>query len=141
MELFPIEGAVEGAIAEGPVHLQLGIVNKLYDDLLVHFPEAKAWPEKLHLKPSEYFAGTWEGRQCRTLVANADVLQGIVDEENGPRRMLRSATDQNVTHVAQPFVDAFRAFSDVTSKCFGHSLKEGWEEAVSTFEEKYTLTG
>ena len=42
MELFPIEGAVEGEIAEGPVHLQLGIVNKLYNDPWVHFPKAKA---------------------------------------------------------------------------------------------------
>ena len=141
MAFLPLSGVIAFVIPHGKVHLAIGITNDIYNDLVDVFPEAKAWPERLHLQRADYFGGTWEGRQCSTLLANVDVLQEIVDANDEPRRVLGSDSNPEPSHVAQPFVEDFRSFKDVTKKCFGYELVDGWEESISTFEEKYCEAG
>ena len=83
-EFLPLNGAIVSLFPHGKVHLKIELVNDFYDDLVKAFPEAKAWPEHLHLRRSEYFGGVWEGRQRSSLLAKVDLLQEIVNENDDP---------------------------------------------------------
>ena len=143
MAFLPLSGAIAYVIPHGKVHLTIGLTNDLYNNLVEVFPEGKAWAERLHLQRADYFGGTWEGRQCNTLLANVQVLQDVVTECNQPRRALRSDSDSNQEqgHVAQPFVKVFQSLRVVRTKCFGVDLKDGWEESITDFEEKFSQAG
>ena len=40
-----------------------------------------------------------------------------------------------------PYIQAFRSFDQVVSKCFGVSLKEGYKEAIGDFKTAYINLG
>ena len=40
-----------------------------------------------------------------------------------------------------PYIQAFRSFDQVVSKCFGVSLKEGYKEAIEDFKTAYMNLG
>ena len=143
MEFFPKEGAIDDAIAPSSLHIVIGLTNHMYNEMIEAFPGGKAWAERLHLTQSEYFAGTWEGRPCKKLLANVNVLQEVIEEDQGPRRARRSATAEDLVeaHVAQPYANAFAAFNLVLDRCFGADLKDGWEDSLIDFEDKYLRTG
>ena len=69
------------------------------------------------------------------------MLLEIIEEDPEPHRVLRSANDEVQQDFAQPFFDALLSLGGVVKKCFGSELVNGWEKAITEFEEKYTQAG
>ena len=40
-----------------------------------------------------------------------------------------------------PYIQAFRAFDEVVSKCFGVTVNEGYKEAIDQFRTAYLALG
>ena len=40
-----------------------------------------------------------------------------------------------------PYIQAFRAFDEVVSKCFGVTVNEGYKEAIDQFRTAYMALG
>ena len=40
-----------------------------------------------------------------------------------------------------PYIQAFRTFDEVVSKCFGVNVKEGYKEAIEHFKAAYMALG
>ena len=67
---------IDGICGEGPtqvlricppptLHLKIGIVNKIIDAILVHFPPLEDWfCQNLHITRDEYHGKTYEGILC-----------------------------------------------------------------------------
>ena len=53
-KFYPEFGRVIDHVPIPELHEVLGITNKIYDELILRFPAAKSWPEKLCLVRAEY---------------------------------------------------------------------------------------
>lgn len=101
------------------LHIKLGIVNKLYSELLKLFPELDSWPKSLYITKENYHGNTFEGNECNALLRNLDMLASIL-----PSHLL-------------PFHRCFVAFRDVMDACFGSSLDVSHHEKFVEFENSY----
>lgn len=131
VEFFPKEGIVLNYIPLSELHLLIGIVNKLYRELLLVFPNATQWSAKLYLVKEQYFQA-FEGNECHTLLKNVDVLWSCIQE---------NADGDPSQHPAAVFMAAFQTFGKVVHSCFGMELQEGWQVHVQQFCEAYMELG
>lgn len=129
--IFPKEGEVLQHIPLCELHLLIGIVNKMFSELLLVFPAASQWPQKLHLVKEEYHHA-FEGNECHMLLNKTDVLWGIIQAE---------ADGDPGTHPAAMFVTAFQTFAKVVHSCFGRDLLQGWQDDVREFCDAYIKLG
>ena len=90
LDIFSSTGIVLYFVPPSALHIILGLTNLMYKEMVVVFPGGKAWPARLHITQSDYFSGTWEGRQSRKLLANVSVLEEIIREDDMPRRTRNS---------------------------------------------------
>ena len=101
------------------LHIKLGIVNKLYDELKKVFPSLDDWPKSLYIIKEDYHGQCFEGNECSRLLEHLDMLQNMLPEE------------------LQPFYDCFVAFRDVMYACFGFTLDAAYHEKVTNFAACY----
>ncbi|EER07242.1 hypothetical protein Pmar_PMAR020401 [Perkinsus marinus ATCC 50983] len=118
-------------ISLSPLHLLLGIVNKLYD---------KARPAETSGAPHSLYP-----RHCRALVKyniRRSVYFDGAFEGNGCSRFLDEVAVDHIPFEqrATPFVMALKAFKVVKDKCLGLVRKEGWREAISSFQSAWQAT-
>lgn len=101
------------------LHIKLGIVNKLYAELLSLFPHLDEWPEALYIHREQYHGETFEGNECNRLLKNLDMLERML-----PGHLM-------------PFHACFVALRDAMDACFGYSLDPSYESKLTKFKETY----
>ncbi|KAF4680527.1 hypothetical protein FOZ60_013297 [Perkinsus olseni] len=114
-----------------PLHLLLGIVNKLYDKARptetsgasnsLHARHCKALV-KYNIRRSVYFDGAFEGNGCSRLLD--EIAAGRIPFEQR----------------ARPFVEALKAFKVVKDKCLGLMRVPGWSQAIASFRTAWEAT-
>lgn len=104
------------------LHLMLGPVNTMYDELVKVWPNAEEWSKRLHIKREQYHGGQFNGNDSRKLLKNLSVLKEIA-----PTPSLKV---QNV-------IKAFDAFNDVVGACYGKNLQKGYESKIKLFQQAY----
>ena len=102
------------------LHIKLGIVNKLYDELQKLFPSLDEWPKALFITTEEYHGQCFEGNECSKLLQNLHILQSMLPEE------------------LQPFHECFLALRDAMNACFGFILDSSFREKVEQFATSYS---
>jgi hypothetical protein len=103
------------------LHLLLGVVNHLFDELkkVWSADDAYAWAAQALAHEKPYQGGTFQGNQCKKLLERVDLLEKIV-------------SDQSLLAVA-PFVHTFRAFHKVVGACFSNILSPDFETTLTDF--------
>ena len=104
------------------LHLLLGPVNTLYDELTKEWPQAEEWSTKLNIKREEYHGGKFNGNDSRKLIKNLSVLKEIA-----PTPSLR----------IQDFIATYDAFNDVVTACYGKNLATNYIDKINTFRQAY----
>jgi hypothetical protein len=130
LSIFPKEGEVINHIPLSELHLLIGIVNKMFSELLLVYPTAVQWPQKLHLVKEKYHHA-FEGNECHMLLKKTQVLWEMIQAEPG---------DPN-SHPAALYVAAFQTFGKVVHSCFGRELLQGWQDDVREFCGAYLKLG
>ena len=65
-------------VVPSPLHCLIGLVNKIYKSLLDVFPQAVAWPAKLHLVPQVQHGGNdFNGNASHQMLKNIAVLESL----------------------------------------------------------------
>ena len=101
------------------LHIKLGVVNKLYDELHKLFPGLDNWPTGLYITREDYHGHTFEGNECNKLLDNLDNLLEII-----PQNLIA-------------YYDCFVAFREAMHACLGFTLDPLYREKVDKFKEKY----
>ena len=105
------------------LHLMLGIVNHLFQQLQSIWPQCKEWPKKLHIQEQPYHGGHFAGNDCHKLLQNVDLLQQMA-ENSGAFQIMG-------------FVEILRKFRLVVSSCFGNTLDESYSTKIDDFKNAY----
>jgi hypothetical protein len=111
------------------LHLLLGIVNKLYNELdsrlrmAGHQMQADDWATRVGVKRAAYHGGQFKGNECERLLDSVDTLE----------QMLYSQAALSCI----PIVRAFRCFRAVKQQCFGMKLGANYEKAISDFSTAF----
>jgi hypothetical protein len=111
--------AVLDIVPPPSLHIKLGIVNKLYAELLKLFPGLDQWPQDLYIIKESYHGQTFEGNECNRLLQNLDMLSNILPA--------------NLSN----FLDCFHAFRDAMQACFGSNLEPDYRDKIMKFERSY----
>ncbi|KAF4683867.1 hypothetical protein FOZ60_008529 [Perkinsus olseni] len=117
-----------------PLHLLLGITNKLYDAA----------------RPSDngYTQGnrTLDSRHRESLVARGIRRSSYFDgalEGNGCSRLLDAVYDDEIPFAAsaEVYVTALKALKVVKDMCFGLTRQAGWRDSIVAFRSAWSNTG
>lgn len=105
------------------LHLMLGVVNTLLDQLQKRWDQAYTWAANNNIVKKNYHGGTMEGKQCKKLLRKAHLLEQVLPEnvKNFARAMLR--------------------FADVYTSCFQNELKPNFLIEIERFRRSYMLLG
>ena len=111
------------------LHLMIGVVNKLYDnlnDILEKKSSINAtnWSLPLGLKRPRQHDGEFNGNQCQTLLNNIDKLIELLKEA-------RALT------VCEPLLETMAAFKEVKKACFGMELHANYKVCIKRFADAY----
>ncbi|KAF4654450.1 hypothetical protein FOL47_009974 [Perkinsus chesapeaki] len=115
-----------------PLHLMLGIVNKLYSN-------ARASAECTN-------KGSLYSRHCKALVENnirrSAYFEGAL-EGNSCSRLLDAIADDKIPFSPKvvPLVNALKAFHEFKAKCLGIHRVDGWEQSIESFGSAWDATG
>ena len=116
------------------LHLMLGIVNKLFDELDSRLRaaagcgmQAADWAQRLNLRKPQIQGGQYAGNDCARLLDGADILEQMLHEASLP--------------IGMPVVRALRCFREVKRKCFGQELHSDFELAIAAFADAYAELG
>ena len=101
------------------LHLMLGPVNHMYDELNKVWLKSEDWLKSCYVKKSDYHGGKFEGNECRKLLKNIDSLENLCPEIN------------------KNFVAAFSDFNDVVSSCYGSDLKSNYKRTIAKFRASF----
>ena len=101
------------------LHLMLGPVNHLYDELNKVWPESEEWLQACFVKRSEYHGGSFEGNDCRKLFKKIDALKRLCPPK--------------LSH----FVDAFTSFNEVVKSCYGSELDPSYKQKIHNFQKDF----
>ena len=103
------------------LHIMLGVVNKLLDELntLWGNNRAYAWSHAKLICRENYHGGTLEGNACVKLLQKAPELV------------------RDLPNHLKDFAWALNAFDLVRKSCFGQELHPDYKEKISKFQERY----
>ena len=59
------------------LHLMLGPVNHIYDELSKVWVNSKQWLDAINVKKVDYHGGQFEGNECRAILKNIQVLREL----------------------------------------------------------------
>ena len=127
--LIERSGPIINVVVPSPLHCLIGIVNKIYKELLKVFPQAEAWPSKLHLVPQVQHGGCdFNGNACHHLLKNIDILDSL-------------GTTRRNKKVLDPFISSLSSFGDLVHGTFSHTLDPNYENLIAQFKKAYMATG
>ena len=118
-------------IALAPLHILLGLVNKLYSEARPSESSSSRRDRKLYklhcaalykykVFRSEYWNGTLEGNSCSRLLDNLEDIQ--------------------FPKISMKFVSALIALKHVKDMCLGNVRKLGWQKSIKNFREAWHET-
>ena len=106
------------------LHLLIGPVNKLFDEMEEVWPEAEVRLKRCNVKREDYHGGSFNGNSSRKLLKNVDRLEAL----NPP---------QNV----QKFITTFKSFNAVVAACYGSELDADYLQKIQIFAADYHCLG
>ena len=101
------------------LHLMLGPVNTLYDELDKQWGECEKWSKYLNIKREEYHGGKFNGNDSRKILNNIDSVEAMLPPK------------------FHNFIKTFRAFDKVVTSCYGHTLSDDYESNIRQFRIEY----
>ena len=113
------ETPVIHAIPPPELHLMLGPVNHLYDELNKVWPESEEWLRSCNVKKADYHGGKFEGNECRKLLDNVHKLTELCPAD------------------FSPYVDAFEKLNDVVHSCYGNDLLPDYDLNINDFKDAF----
>ena len=93
----------------------------MYDELSKVWPSCDRWIERLDVKREKYHGGKSNGNDSRKLLKNVKLL-----EELCPPKF-------------RNFVEAFRAFNEVVTVCYGRDLSPVYKDKIERFKVRYQM--
>ena len=127
--LIERQGKTIDVVVPSPLHCLIGLVNKIYKSLLDVFPQAVAWPAKLHLLPQVQHGGNdFNGNTCHQMLKNIAVLESLTITRQQKK-------------ILSPFVACLHAFEKVVHGTFSHTLAPDFEDCIRMFEDSFLATG
>lgn len=106
------------------LHLMLGVVNKIFDTIMMLEPEVAAnWAKLCCVNREAYHGGNFNGNSCRILVKKVDLLESIC-----PLNCLK-------------YVQVLRDFNNAVSSCFGKIIDANYKQIIDRFKENYIASG
>lgn len=107
------------------LHITLGVVNHTISKLLKAIPNAKAWPESLHLHQESYHGSGYEGNECQKLLKNVERLEDLL-------------VNLNQIEEGQRYILVFRTFNQVNVEYSKESVQVPMlKDAVFKFEKAW----
>ena len=101
------------------LHLMMGPVNHLYNEMNKFWPQSEDWLKLCFVKKSDYHGGAFEGNDCRKLLKNTDSLREICPKEH------------------KRYFDTLSYFNDVVSSCYGFELHPSYKSNISNFKREF----
>ena len=101
------------------LHLMLGPVNHLYDELSKSWSDSEQWLTSCNVKKTDYQGGQFEGNDCRKLLKNVHQLETLCPSE------------------FSQFVETFTKFDEVVHSCYGNELLPNYDLRISEFMNEY----
>jgi hypothetical protein len=107
------------------LHLMLGVVNRIFDELDKIWGENRAFKfaAEQNITRVGYRGGSMEGNQCKMLLNKLSLLEEVL-----PPQLLK-------------FVNALKAFNLVRNACFGEQLSPNFMTLVQEFKGTYLALG
>ena len=107
------------------LHLLLGPVNKIYNELEKLWPDIKTWAKECKAFKCCRHGSGLNGNSCMRLInpENLDELQKIIPQE------------------FDMYVPALRAFGKVVKGCFGLALSPSYQADIEQFKKCYLNLG
>ena len=107
------------AIPPPELHLMLGPVNQIYDELSNVWTDSNKWLQACHVKQTDYHGGKFEGNDCRKLLRKLDILRELCPQEY------------------EQFIETFAQFDEVVHSCYGNDLLPGYEQNILSFKDEF----
>ena len=104
------------------LHLMTGPVNTMFNGLDSIWDDSEVWLKSCNVKKTDYHGGQFTGNDCRKLLKNV-------------------AKIPNPTGMVKNYADAFTAFNDVVSSCYGDELQGDYVSMISSFATAYNRLG
>lgn len=104
------------------LHLLIGPVNTLYNELEQIWPQSQDWLKACNVKKTEYHGESFEGNESRALLRNVDRLEELLP-----------ATDLKVRR----YCIAFKSLNEVVGACYGYELHPDYKEKIKNFTNAY----
>ena len=101
------------------LHLMLGPVNHMYDELSKIWLESERWLAACNVKKTDYHGGQFEGNDCRTLLNNVRTLEELCPPQ------------------FSQFVATFDKFNEVVRSCYGSELLYNYDVTISEFKDEF----
>lgn len=116
---LPLDQAIISIIVPPPLHLLLGVVNHLVDDLEKNKPVvAKRWLKTCCVSRNSTFGRALNGNACNLILKKAHLLKVISKD-------------------CDDYYELFRSFHLVVTSCFGMDLDPNYESYIDNFEKLY----
>lgn len=107
------------------LHLLIGVINKLYDEMLKYFEHVcELWAKKCNVKREILYGSEgFSGNDCHKLLQKVDILREICTS--------------SCNFSCMRYVDCFEKFKDVVTSCFSIELKPEYSQRINAFKISY----
>ena len=102
------------------LHIVLGVVKLVYDNMYKEWPGAALWIAELNIKQKNYHSGAFVGNDCMKMLKNIDKLQQMAPIQ------------------IQRFVHLLRIFYKIVESCFGMDLDPDYKVYIKNFKQVYS---
>lgn len=102
------------------LHLLMGPVNKLYNEMEEKWPQSELWLKAVNVKKEEYHGGQFNGNDSRKLAKSVEALEAL-----------------NPPTCVDNYINAFKSFNAVVEACFGKDLHPDFQRRITTFAVDY----
>ena len=113
--LLPINKPTLLLLPPPPLHLKLGIFNKIYTTMENHCEIVKEWSRSINCKKTEFHGGHFQGNEINKHLKNLNALENFL-----PQNMYL-------------FHETLENFKDVIESCFGSDLDPYFEMVIDKF--------
>ena len=119
----PDETTILDLLPSPELHLMLGTVNRIFDNLNLCWGEDKAYDfaKSQNIIRVGYRGTSMEGNQCKKLLQKVDALKQVLP-----------------VHL-QKFATALETFNAVRMSCFGNVLELSYKDDINHFKDAYKL--
>lgn len=109
------------------LHIFIGIQNFLFKKFKNSFQRpAMGWAKLCGCRKKANKGADFNGNQCLRLLQNTSILHFYLKSLN-----------EEFAEEYMTYLEAFEAFKNVVTSCFGNYLDDNWEVAIQKFGEKY----